>query len=161
MVREQVGPVASFRTVAVAASLPKTRSGKTLRRTIKAVLEGDKVLSTVSATKEVTVADVGVTVAPFYDLETSTGYVKASTSYGLGNGATVNGEVKATDKGAFYGTFDLELTRSVDGRELSAVVRPLEQEAELQVTDAAIGTLKAAYATGASPKLTLKRALTF
>ena len=41
MVREQVGPVASFRTVAVAASLPKTRSGKTLRRTIKAVLEGD------------------------------------------------------------------------------------------------------------------------
>ena len=35
-----MGAVAAFKTVAVAASLPKTRSGKTLRRTIKAVLEG-------------------------------------------------------------------------------------------------------------------------
>lgn len=39
-VRENVGPVAALKNVIVTASLPKTRSGKTLRRTMKAILEG-------------------------------------------------------------------------------------------------------------------------
>ena len=34
MVRERIGPVASFKTAAVVARLPKTRSGKILRSTI-------------------------------------------------------------------------------------------------------------------------------
>jgi len=40
-VRKEVGPVASFHRCLVVFALPKTRSGKTLRRTIKALLEGD------------------------------------------------------------------------------------------------------------------------
>lgn len=39
MVREQIGPVAAFKKAAVIAKLPKTRSGKILRRTIKAIAE--------------------------------------------------------------------------------------------------------------------------
>jgi len=39
--RAEVGPVASFRHCFAVAALPKTRSGKTLRRTIKAILEGN------------------------------------------------------------------------------------------------------------------------
>jgi propionyl-CoA synthetase len=35
MVRERIGPVASFKTAAVVKRLPKTRSGKTLRGTMQ------------------------------------------------------------------------------------------------------------------------------
>jgi hypothetical protein len=138
-----------------------TLTTKQFGANVKAVLKGSKVLSTLSATKDITVADIGIKLAPSYDLETSKGKVKASASYVVGSGATIHGELSATDEGTIDSTFDVELTRTLDGRDLSAVVRPLEQEAELQVTDAAIGTLKCSYATGASPKLTLKRAVSF
>jgi len=41
LVREQVGPVASFKTVAIVDALPKTRSGKTLRATIRKIADGE------------------------------------------------------------------------------------------------------------------------
>jgi propionyl-CoA synthetase len=40
LVRERVGPVASFKTVAIVDALPKTRSGKTLRATIRKIADG-------------------------------------------------------------------------------------------------------------------------
>jgi propionyl-CoA synthetase len=41
LVRDQVGPVANFRRVAVVARLPKTRSGKVLRKTMRSIADGD------------------------------------------------------------------------------------------------------------------------
>ncbi|MBM7786821.1 propionyl-CoA synthetase [Tenggerimyces flavus] len=40
LVREQIGPVAAFRTVSVVPALPKTRSGKILRRTMREIADG-------------------------------------------------------------------------------------------------------------------------
>jgi propionyl-CoA synthetase len=40
MVRERIGPVAAFRTAVVVQRLPKTRSGKILRGTIKKIADG-------------------------------------------------------------------------------------------------------------------------
>jgi propionyl-CoA synthetase len=40
MVREQIGPVAALRQVDVVAALPKTRSGKILRRTMRGIADG-------------------------------------------------------------------------------------------------------------------------
>jgi propionyl-CoA synthetase len=40
LVRERVGPVASFKTAAIVDALPKTRSGKTLRATIRKMADG-------------------------------------------------------------------------------------------------------------------------
>jgi propionyl-CoA synthetase len=40
-VRDQVGPVASFRDVRVVAALPKTRSGKILRKTMRQIADGE------------------------------------------------------------------------------------------------------------------------
>jgi propionyl-CoA synthetase len=40
MVRERIGPVASFRVASVVKRLPKTRSGKILRGTIKKIADG-------------------------------------------------------------------------------------------------------------------------
>jgi propionyl-CoA synthetase len=40
MVRERVGPVASFKSAVVVRRLPKTRSGKIVRSTIKKIAEG-------------------------------------------------------------------------------------------------------------------------
>ena len=40
MVRDQIGPVASFKTAAVVERLPKTRSGKILRGTMKKIADG-------------------------------------------------------------------------------------------------------------------------
>jgi propionyl-CoA synthetase len=42
LVRERVGPVASFKTVSIVDALPKTRSGKTLRATIRKIADGEK-----------------------------------------------------------------------------------------------------------------------
>ena len=41
LVRERLGPVASFKTVAIVEALPKTRSGKTLRATIRKIADGE------------------------------------------------------------------------------------------------------------------------
>src|SRR6185436_1675258 len=41
LVREQVGPVANFKQVAVVKRLPKTRSGKVLRKTMRAIADSD------------------------------------------------------------------------------------------------------------------------
>jgi propionyl-CoA synthetase len=40
MVRERIGPIASFKDVALVQRLPKTRSGKILRGTIKKIADG-------------------------------------------------------------------------------------------------------------------------
>jgi len=41
MVREQVGPVASFKQVSIVGGLPKTRSGKILRGTMRKIADGE------------------------------------------------------------------------------------------------------------------------
>ena len=40
-VRDDVGPVANFKLVTVVSRLPKTRSGKVLRRTMRTIADGD------------------------------------------------------------------------------------------------------------------------
>ena len=52
MVRDQVGAVASLRDVAIVAALPKTRSGKILRKTMREIADGDE--ASVPATIEST-----------------------------------------------------------------------------------------------------------
>ncbi len=41
LVRERIGPVASFRTALVVPGLPKTRSGKILRGTMRKIADGE------------------------------------------------------------------------------------------------------------------------
>ena len=41
MIRDQMGAVASFKTAAVVKRLPKTRSGKILRGTIRKIADGE------------------------------------------------------------------------------------------------------------------------
>jgi propionyl-CoA synthetase len=42
MVRDEIGPVAAFRSVRVVDKLPKTRSGKILRRTMRSIADGQE-----------------------------------------------------------------------------------------------------------------------
>jgi propionyl-CoA synthetase len=42
LVRQEIGPVAAFKTATVVNRLPKTRSGKVLRRTLRAIADGDE-----------------------------------------------------------------------------------------------------------------------
>ncbi|EMY33054.1 AMP-dependent synthetase and ligase [Arthrobacter crystallopoietes BAB-32] len=42
LVREQIGPVADFKEVRVVAALPKTRSGKVLRKTMRQIADGEE-----------------------------------------------------------------------------------------------------------------------
>jgi propionyl-CoA synthetase len=41
MVRDRIGPVAALKTVMVVARLPKTRSGKILRGTMRSIANGE------------------------------------------------------------------------------------------------------------------------
>ena len=40
MVRREIGPVADFREVRIVEALPKTRSGKILRKTMRQIADG-------------------------------------------------------------------------------------------------------------------------
>ena len=40
--RDRIGPVASFKTAAVVERLPKTRSGKVLRGTMRRIADGEE-----------------------------------------------------------------------------------------------------------------------
>ncbi len=42
LVRKQVGPVAAFKSVGIVRALPKTRSGKILRSTIRRIIDGEE-----------------------------------------------------------------------------------------------------------------------
>ena len=42
LVRDKIGPVAAFRLAIVVPRLPKTRSGKILRGTMKKIADGDE-----------------------------------------------------------------------------------------------------------------------
>jgi propionyl-CoA synthetase len=42
LVRDEIGPVAAFKTAAVVERLPKTRSGKILRGTMRRIADGDE-----------------------------------------------------------------------------------------------------------------------
>lgn len=42
MVRDRIGPVAFFKTAVVVARLPKTRSGKILRKTMREIADGHR-----------------------------------------------------------------------------------------------------------------------
>ena len=42
MVRERIGPVAAFKQALVVKRLPKTRSGKILRGTIRSIADGEE-----------------------------------------------------------------------------------------------------------------------
>jgi propionyl-CoA synthetase len=41
LVRDRIGPVASFKTALVVTGLPKTRSGKILRATMRKIADGE------------------------------------------------------------------------------------------------------------------------
>jgi propionyl-CoA synthetase len=40
MIRERIGPIAALRTIDVVPGLPKTRSGKILRKTMRGIANG-------------------------------------------------------------------------------------------------------------------------
>ena len=63
---DQVGPVAAFRTCVAVQALPKTRSGKTLRMTIKAIFEGsaDPPVRREAGRQAERVEGLGVTFSP-------------------------------------------------------------------------------------------------
>jgi propionyl-CoA synthetase len=42
MVRQRIGPVAAFKTAVIVPALPKTRSGKILRGTMKRIADGQE-----------------------------------------------------------------------------------------------------------------------
>jgi propionyl-CoA synthetase len=62
MVRQRIGPVASFRTAVVVPALPKTRSGKILRGTMQKIADGQqyKVPATIEDSAVLTEIDEGL-----------------------------------------------------------------------------------------------------
>lgn len=62
MVREEIGAVATFRDCTVVQGLPKTRSGKILRKTMRQMADGDKDITVPSTIEDPAVLDA---LAPF------------------------------------------------------------------------------------------------
>ena len=66
MVRDQIGAVAAFRDVVVVSGLPKTRSGKILRKTMRQIVNGEEYLvpPTIEDTQSIGVIAATVDPAP-------------------------------------------------------------------------------------------------
>ena len=60
LVRDRVGPVASFKTALVVAGLPKTRSGKILRGTMRKIAEGEDYVLPATIDDPAVLEEVGV-----------------------------------------------------------------------------------------------------
>ena len=63
MVREQIGPVAAFKKVAIVARLPKTRSGKILRGTMRRIADGEPWTMPATIDDPEILSEIGGTVA--------------------------------------------------------------------------------------------------
>ncbi len=59
MVREQIGPIAAFKKVAIVPRLPKTRSGKILRGTMRKIADGDKYTAPSTIEDPVALEEIG------------------------------------------------------------------------------------------------------
>jgi propionyl-CoA synthetase len=59
LVREQIGPVASFKTAVVVDRLPKTRSGKILRGTMRRIADGAEYTTPATIDDPATLAEMG------------------------------------------------------------------------------------------------------
>ena len=62
LVRERIGPVAAFRDARVVLRLPKTRSGKILRATIRKIADGDQVTVPPTIEDPAVLDEIGVTL---------------------------------------------------------------------------------------------------
>ena len=63
LVRDRIGPVASFKTALVVAGLPKTRSGKILRGTMRKIAEGETYLLPATIDDAAVLAEIGTALA--------------------------------------------------------------------------------------------------
>jgi propionyl-CoA synthetase len=63
-VRDQIGPVASFKSAVVVARLPKTRSGKILRRTLRAIADGTEWTMPATIDDPVILEEIAVHLSP-------------------------------------------------------------------------------------------------
>jgi propionyl-CoA synthetase len=59
LVRERIGPVASFKTAVVVERLPKTRSGKILRGTMRRIADGAAYTTPATIDDPATLDEVG------------------------------------------------------------------------------------------------------
>ncbi|MCS6855628.1 MAG: propionyl-CoA synthetase, partial [Elioraea sp.] len=64
MVRERIGPVAAFRRVRVVPRLPKTRSGKVLRATIRKIADGQDYVVPPTIDDPASLEEIKAVVAP-------------------------------------------------------------------------------------------------
>jgi len=63
LVRDRIGPVASFKTALVVAGLPKTRSGKILRGTMRKIADGEDYLMPATIDDPAVLGEIDETLA--------------------------------------------------------------------------------------------------
>jgi propionyl-CoA synthetase len=73
LVREHIGPVAVFKTAAVVARLPKTRSGKILRATMRSIADGEEYTTPATIDDPAILDEIGEALA-------AVGYARAAVA---------------------------------------------------------------------------------
>ena len=63
LVRERIGPVAAFREARVVARLPKTRSGKILRGSIRRIADGEATVAPATIDDPAILDEIGAVLA--------------------------------------------------------------------------------------------------
>ena len=99
MVRNTIGPVASFKTAVVVQRLPKTRSGKILRGTMQKIANGDLYATPATIDDPAVLAEIETAMA-------NVGYTKAKVQElrnKVRNLAFAIWEKRANEKGGHFG----------------------------------------------------------
>jgi hypothetical protein len=146
-------------------ALSTKQFGSTLKATVTSKLKDaadTTKVDSVSATKGMNVGGVDLEFEPSFVPEGMSGTLKTTASYDLGSGASILGELSATNAGDISYDVEAKYSTDVEGRAVSATIKPLDQKATLEVADTQLGVATATYTVGdEKPTLTLKRSFAF
>jgi propionyl-CoA synthetase len=87
LVRQRIGPVASFRTALVVERLPKTRSGKILRGTMRRIADGEDYTMPATIDDPAILGEIGEALARAGYPQQVAGYRTAAVSAACGRDA--------------------------------------------------------------------------
>ena len=127
---------------------------------MSSIVESAK-LNSITAVKTANIGPVDLCFEPSFAVSQMVGSVRLLAEYSLGLGATLATDMSVTTEGAYDVDVDISYAGNLEGRPVSAVVKPLGKAAKLEVKDSQLGVVTATYTLGGTPKVTAKRAFSF
>lgn len=144
-------------------ALSTNKFGSTLKAVITSKLTAlGRTTAELSAVKRASIAGgLELSIVPAYAVTKNVGRLTTTAAYSLGGGAVVEGELITTTSGDVAADVEVVYDTKLDGRTITATLKPFAQALVASVTDASVGVMTASYTLGGKPKFAVKRSVSF